>query len=72
MNLFLSYEQPWLEQHNGIHTAKEISHQPRLWRALADILEQQYDAVSAFLNPRLAQPNLRIILTGAGTSAFVG
>ncbi|MBF4223388.1 tagatose-6-phosphate ketose isomerase, partial [Vibrio anguillarum] len=54
MNLFLSYEQPWLEQHNGIHTAKEISHQPRLWRALADILEQQYDAVSAFLNPRLA------------------
>ncbi|ANS85039.1 D-galactosamine-6-phosphate deaminase AgaS [Vibrio scophthalmi] len=72
MNLFLGYEQPWLEQHNGIHTAKEISHQPRLWRALADILEQQYDAVSAFLNPLLAQPELRIILTGAGTSAFVG
>lgn len=72
MNLFLGYEQPWLEQHNGIHTAKEISHQPRLWRALADILEQQYDAVSAFFNPLLAQPDLRIILTGAGTSAFIG
>ncbi|MEZ8791741.1 SIS domain-containing protein [Vibrio splendidus] len=72
MNLFLGYEQPWLEQHNGIHTAKEISHQPRLWRALADILEQQYDAVSAFLNPLLQHSDLRIILTGAGTSAFVG
>lgn len=72
MNLFLGYEQPWLEQHNGIHTAKEISHQPRLWRALADILEQQHDAVSAFLNPLLQHSDLRIILTGAGTSAFVG
>ncbi|EGU30586.1 phosphosugar isomerase [Vibrio ichthyoenteri ATCC 700023] len=72
MNLFLGYDQSWLEQHNGIHTAKEISHQPRLWRALADILEQQHDAVTAFLNPLLTQPNLRIILTGAGTSAFVG
>lgn len=72
MNTFLGYSQPWLEQRNGIHTAKEISHQPHLWRALADILEHQYDAVSAFLNPLLEKPELRIILTGAGTSAFVG
>ena len=72
MTLFLGYEQPWLEQHNGLHTAKEISHQPRLWRALADILEQQYDAINGFLSPLLQQPELRIILTGAGTSAFVG
>lgn len=72
MSSFLGYELPWLEQHNGVHTAQEISHQPRLWRALADILEQQNDAVSAFLNPLLARSDLRIILTGAGTSAFVG
>jgi len=72
MSSFLGYELPWLEQHNGVHTAQEISHQPRLWRALSTILEQQYDAVSAFLNPLLARPDLRIILTGAGTSAFVG
>ena len=72
MRSFLGYEQPWLEEHNGIHTAQEISHQPRLWRVLSGILEQQYDAVSAFLNPLLARSDLRIILTGAGTSAFVG
>ncbi|EAR57499.1 predicted phosphosugar isomerase [Photobacterium sp. SKA34] len=72
MRSFLGYELPWLEEHNGVHTAQEISHQPRLWRALSDILEQQYDAVSAFLNPLLARSDLRIILTGAGTSAFVG
>ncbi|KJG38145.1 tagatose-6-phosphate ketose isomerase [Photobacterium angustum] len=72
MRSFLGYEQPWLEEHNGVHTAQEISHQPRLWRVLSGILEQQYDAVSAFLNPLLARSDLRIILTGAGTSAFVG
>lgn len=72
MSSVLGYELPWLEQCNGVHTAQEISHQPRLWRALATILDQQYDAVSAFLNPLLARSDLRIILTGAGTSAFVG
>lgn len=72
MSSFLGYELPWLEQHNGVHTAQEICHQPRLWRALSTILEQQYDSVSAFLNPLLARQDLRIILTGAGTSAFVG
>ncbi|MEL7286713.1 MAG: SIS domain-containing protein [Pseudomonadota bacterium] len=72
MSSVLGYELPWLEQRNGVHTAQEISHQTRLWRALATILDQQYDAVSAFLNPLLARSDLRIILTGAGTSAFVG
>lgn len=72
MSSVLGYELPWLEQHNGVHTAQEICHQPRLWRALSEILDQQYDAVSAFLTPLLERSDLRIILTGAGTSAFVG
>lgn len=72
MSSFLGYELPWLEKHNGIHTAKEINHQPKLWRALGVILEQQYDDIYAFLNPLLQRQDLRIILTGAGTSAFVG
>ncbi|MCG9580028.1 SIS domain-containing protein [Vibrio tubiashii] len=72
MSSVLGYELPWLEQRNGVHTAQEICHQPRLWRALSEILDQQYDAISAFLNPLLERSDLRIILTGAGTSAFVG
>lgn len=72
MSVLLGYDKQWLEQHNGIHTATEISHQPRLWRNLADILEKQYNSVSAFLSPLLELPELRIILAGAGTSAFVG
>ncbi len=72
MTAFLGYERSWLEQQSGIHTAQEISHQPRLWRALATIFEQSYDQLSAFIDPLLAREDLRIILTGAGTSAFVG
>ncbi|MGD1465006.1 SIS domain-containing protein [Vibrio harveyi] len=72
MSSVLGYELPWLEQRNGVHTAQEISHQPQLWRALSTILEEQYDAIRDFLTPLLEQPDLRIILTGAGTSAFVG
>ncbi|TQS39630.1 SIS domain-containing protein [Cryptosporangium phraense] len=47
-------------------TQREIWQQPRLWR--------EVDAASAgaFLDPLLARPDLRIILTGAGTSAFAG
>ena len=67
MSVLLGYDEQWLEQHNGIHTATEISHQPRLWRNLADILEKQYNSVSAFLSPLLELPELRIILAGAGT-----
>ncbi|MDA0147924.1 SIS domain-containing protein [Vibrio sp. LaRot3] len=72
MTTFLGYEATWLEQHNGIHTAQEINHQPRLWRNLADILQSQFESANAFLAPLLARKELRIILTGAGTSAFVG
>ncbi|HAS8093798.1 TPA: SIS domain-containing protein, partial [Vibrio vulnificus] len=51
---------------------QEISHQPALWRALAEILQQQTPNIETFLTPLLARQDLRIILTGAGTSAFVG
>ncbi|MGR5143742.1 SIS domain-containing protein [Photobacterium sp. DNB23_23_1] len=72
MTTFLGYNSQWLTEHNGIHTAKEISHQYALWRNLAQILDNQAIHWQAFLQPLLADPTLRIILTGAGTSAFVG
>ncbi|WP_285114217.1 SIS domain-containing protein [Leifsonia sp. fls2-241-R2A-40a] len=53
-------------------TIGEISHQPEVWReAAANIAAERAD-VDAFLAPLLARPDLRIVLTGAGTSAFVG
>ncbi|SFD80494.1 SIS domain-containing protein [Bacillus sp. UNCCL81] len=55
------------------HTAKEIAQQPRLWNETKDILLFSRDQILTFLNSIENKHNqLRIILTGAGTSAFVG
>ncbi len=56
----------------GLHTAQEIVQQPDTLRAVHKHLQSEADALSAFLSPLLLRPELRIILTGAGTSAFIG
>lgn len=71
MSTYLSYSTQWLEKHNAIHTAKEICQQPDIWQQVWQQLEQQTDW-QQFLRPLLADPDLTIILTGAGSSAFVG
>lgn len=61
-----------LEYLGGRHTAKEINQQPELWRETFEALRQQQKAALEFLNKIYRQENLRVILTGAGTSAFIG
>lgn len=53
-------------------TYAEIHQQPAMWRAVAAATVERHDELHAFLDPVLARPGLRIILTGAGTSAFAG
>jgi tagatose-6-phosphate ketose/aldose isomerase len=53
-------------------TAREIAQQPDVWRVLADSLAADRQRIDAFLAPLLARDDLRIVLTGAGTSAFAG
>jgi tagatose-6-phosphate ketose/aldose isomerase len=53
-------------------TGREIAQQPEMWRRVASDLDARSDAVRGFLDPLLTRPDLRIVLTGAGTSAFVG
>lgn len=53
-------------------TAREIRQQPTTLRATQTLLAEQRAEIEAFLNPLLAKPDLRIILAGAGTSAFIG
>ncbi|MET3804142.1 tagatose-6-phosphate ketose/aldose isomerase [Nakamurella sp. UYEF19] len=53
-------------------TAREIGQQPALWREVARSVESARAETDAFLAPLLAQTRLRIVLTGAGTSAFAG
>lgn len=53
-------------------TEKEIRQQPESWiRSLKNIGNQR-SSINDFLDPLLQNPSLKIILTGAGTSAFIG
>jgi D-galactosamine 6-phosphate deaminase/isomerase len=56
-------------QEDGGATLLEIGQQPGAWREVAG---RSDDDVTGFLRDVLERPKLRIILTGAGSSAFVG
>ena len=53
-------------------TYREIMQQPDVWREVARIVRTRRAALGDFLTPLLAREDLRIVLTGAGTSAFIG
>lgn len=53
-------------------TAREIAQQPRLWREVAARAVQRRGETEEFLRPLLGRADLRVLLTGAGTSAFAG
>jgi D-galactosamine 6-phosphate deaminase/isomerase len=56
----------------GTATEREISQQPDVWREAAARIAERRTELDGFLAPLLARPELRIVLTGAGTSAFIG
>ena len=56
----------------GGTTAREIAQQPDVWRETERVVASRQEEVDAFLRPLLEHPDLRVILTGAGTSAFAG
>ncbi len=72
MSELLSYSTEFLKSQNGYWTAREICQQPRIWREATSYIEENSASISAWLTPLLKQRNMRIILTGAGTSAYVG
>jgi tagatose-6-phosphate ketose/aldose isomerase len=53
-------------------TLREIRQQPDTLRATRALLSAERMNIDAFLDPLLSRPDLRIILAGAGSSAFVG
>jgi tagatose-6-phosphate ketose/aldose isomerase len=53
-------------------TVREIAQQPGLWREVDRLVADSRDALDAFLRPLTACADLRVVLTGAGTSAYAG
>ncbi|WP_440873673.1 SIS domain-containing protein [Thalassotalea sp. PLHSN55] len=72
MSDYLTYSEEFLKANNGYWTAREICQQPRVWREAAQHIEEIRANLHDWLTPILAKNELRIILTGAGTSAYVG
>ncbi|MBX9851353.1 MAG: SIS domain-containing protein [Cytophagaceae bacterium] len=68
----LGYSKDWLTRNKAIFTATEISEQPALWRDSFKKLLELQNEVAHFLNRIYSKPDLNIILTGAGTSAYIG
>jgi len=69
---YLGIPQEHLEKAGGYWTAREIAQQPAIWPQIECLISAQAAAARAFLEPLLRRSDLRIVLTGAGTSAFVG
>src|ERR1700722_18878734 len=57
----------------GAHwTAREVLQQPELWPEIGAQIVAGAAQLESFLVPLLRKPALRILLTGAGTSAYIG
>ena len=55
-----------------LHTEREIKGQPNLWKEVFDFLKREEQIITSFLSPLFQKKNLEIILSGAGSAAFVG
>lgn len=61
-----------MESNGGVHTAREIAGQPELWIKTWQMVTEQNGELAQFLGPVLDTAGLEVVMTGAGTSAFIG
>jgi tagatose-6-phosphate ketose/aldose isomerase len=61
-----------LRTRGALWTAREIAQQPAMLLKTDELLVARQRELEAFLRPLLARPELRVILTGAGSSSFIG
>jgi tagatose-6-phosphate ketose/aldose isomerase len=72
MTTYLQLDEAHLSRAGALWTAREIAQQPESLLRTQDLLRHQAAPIARFLAPLLEQQDLRIILTGAGSSAFIG
>ena len=61
-----------LQKLGALWTAREIAQQPAMLRKTHTVLVAGKDALERFFRPLLNRAATRVIMTGAGTSAFIG
>lgn len=72
MDSILGFTLEELEKLGGSFTAEEINQQPQVWEEVIIAMESQHKKIDEFVNGFLQNKDKRIILTGAGSSAFAG
>ena len=60
-----------IESAGAMWTAREVLQQPEVWAEVERLIAAEAHGLSEFLDPLLARPG-RVVLTGAGTSAYIG
>ncbi|MBQ0079096.1 MAG: SIS domain-containing protein [Eubacterium sp.] len=61
-----------LEERNAVFTATEIAQQPATWKKTNEQVNGVAAELKAFVDQVITQPDFDVILTGAGTSEYVG
>ena len=69
---FYGEEHGYFESKGCGYTAYEIAHQPQMWLNFCDVLKENEQAIRSFMSSIDPLKEMRIILTGAGSSGFVG
>ena len=69
---FYGESKDYFASRNCEHTAKEIAHQPDMWRGLVACLQDNKQNIADFMHKLGDLSQMRIVLTGAGSSGFVG
>ena len=72
MQKLLDIDADLLAAQNSYWTAREIAQQPRVWIESRAAIERRRARIEQWLAPKLADDALRIVLSGAGSSAYVG
>lgn len=60
------------EEKKAYWTAKEIKQQPETWMKTMNLIKEKKSEIQAFINKVIKEADFDIVLTGAGTSEFVG
>ena len=68
---YLGIGESELQKIGGIHTAREIQQQPNVWLKIYKQLKEDAREVEQFVKQAVGDVD-EIILTGAGTSAYIG
>jgi len=69
--MYLGINEEKLKSLGAIHTTREIQQQPDVWLKIFQLVKENASEIKEFMNKALEDSD-EIILTGAGTSAFIG